>query len=1189
MHSLRKVLFALGAVATLLVWSSTSAGEIHPLLLSRLSSLREDERISVLVFMEAQADIRTLHRHHVRTAASREVRHREVIQLLQQTAAQGQKSLLDYLNERTAAGTVDGFTSYWITNCVVVRCTKDEVEKLAARSDVAELWENFRVRLIEPVPDVRGERWRLDEHLVTAGLRAIRADSVWYRLGITGAGRLLGSIDTGVQYGHPALMARWRGNFAPWSECWFNPVSAALMPVDFDSTGYSHGTHTMGTMCGLGSASGDTVGVAWGARWIASPGIIGDNFSQMANNITSSFQWMADPDGDPSTLDDVPDVVSNSWGVDGGFPGFFDCDNRWNAVIYNAEAAGVVVVFACGNSGPQSQTLGSPANIANSDYFNFAVGAVDATHSSWPYPIASFSSRGPSDCDSTAIKPEIVAPGYQVYSSSAHYGYAYLDGTSMACPHVAGTVALMREADPNLSVEMAKEILMRTARDEGDPGEDNAYGYGMLDAYAAVRAVQRGWSVLAGTVRNPNDEPLRAIIELANGRQIRADSTGEFLVYLPGDSTYALQISCWGYVTLDTALWLPARQSVTPQLVLQLHPQGMLSGQVLDEQFLPVNGAEVRVLNTPLPAQHTDANGEFAAFPLPYSQAYGPYVVRYEGQGFADTVDGIEVSAGDTTRLELRLVSPQHSPMGPDEYGYMAYDGQDSEDPAEYQWVEIERDSGGSGTRLNFTLNDQTLIVTLPFSFVYYGQTYSQLSVCCNGWIAMGVTTSTSYRNWPIPDVNGPAAMIAPFWDDFDPRLSGSISYYHDAQGGRFIVEFNCLAQVFPPNTYETFQVQLYNPVVHPTRTGDGNIVFQYKVISHPSGCTVGIENPAATTGLQYLYNDGYDAHAVPLSNCAAVRFTTGYAPGTGGAAGRVTLFPSLPMVDALVTVGARHIRTNGRGEFTLHGIPAGIYTVEAARSGYEMGRMENVPVYADSIMGGLEYVLFRLDPPFGLEAQLAGDTLVQLRWHSPFPLLASGTPGTGASDLSGAKPVEAAKQPVIKQIPGDHARVTLDEVTGFRIYRNGTILAEQVADTIYVDTLTVSGTYEYWVVTEYTGGESDTSNHVSVDFTSGVEPGGVLTVPADFALYQNYPNPFNSTTEIRFSLPRAVHVQLLVFNVLGQTGGIRLIDAVLPAGMHSVQWDGSEARGQAAASGLYICRLQAGSFVQSKKMILLR
>jgi hypothetical protein len=89
--------------------------------------------------------------------------------------------------------------------------------------------------------------------------------------------------------------------------------------------------------------------------------------------------------------------------------------------------------------------------------------------------------------------------------------------------------------------------------------------------------------------------------------------------------------------------------------------------------------------------------------------------------------------------------------------------------------------------------------------------------------------------------------------------------------------------------------------------------------------------------------------------------------------------------------------------------------------------------------------------------------------------------------------------------------------------------------------------------------------------------------LPTAFALQQNYPNPFNAITEIRFSLPQAVHVKLEVFNALGQKVAV-LVDRKLEAGYHSATWDGST-----ASSGVYFYRIKAGDFVESRKMILLK
>jgi hypothetical protein len=135
-----------------------------------------------------------------------------------------------------------------------------------------------------------------------------------------------------------------------------------------------------------------------------------------------------------------------------------------------------------GDAGP-----GRPADRASDDYNTCAVGAVDANTPGWP--VAFFSARGPSYCTPTgepAIKPDLAAPGVDVRSSYPGGEYIYASGTSMASPHVNGVVALMLEACPYLTVNEVKQILYDTAVDLGDPGEDNDYGWGMIDALAAV-------------------------------------------------------------------------------------------------------------------------------------------------------------------------------------------------------------------------------------------------------------------------------------------------------------------------------------------------------------------------------------------------------------------------------------------------------------------------------------------------------------------------------------------------------------------------------------------------------------------------------------------------------------------------------------------------------------------------------
>lgn len=94
--------------------------------------------------------------------------------------------------------------------------------------------------------------------------------------------------------------------------------------------------------------------------------------------------------------------------------------------------------------------------------------------------------------------------------------------------------------------------------------------------------------------------------------------------------------------------------------------------------------------------------------------------------------------------------------------------------------------------------------------------------------------------------------------------------------------------------------------------------------------------------------------------------------------------------------------------------------------------------------------------------------------------------------------------------------------------------------------------------------------------------------LPADFHLSQNHPNPFNPSTTIEYFLPRRSEVLLSIHNLLGQRIAV-LVDGIQSVGAHVAIWDGKDSEGKAVASGLYLYQLQAGSFTQSHKMVLLR
>lgn len=161
-------------------------------------------------------------------------------------------------------------------------------------------------------------------------------------------------------------------------------------------------------------------------------------------------------------------------------------------VVDNLKAAGIVVVVSAGNSGSGCGTVQTPAAMFEN---SFSVGAVRSNDT-----ITNFSSRGPVTVDgSNRMKPNIVAPGAQVRSAIRNGGYATWNGTSMAGPHVAGLVALMISAVPELAgqVETIETIIEQTAVPKeadqecggiaGTTIPNPVYGYGRVDALAAVQ------------------------------------------------------------------------------------------------------------------------------------------------------------------------------------------------------------------------------------------------------------------------------------------------------------------------------------------------------------------------------------------------------------------------------------------------------------------------------------------------------------------------------------------------------------------------------------------------------------------------------------------------------------------------------------------------------------------------------
>lgn len=452
-------------------------------VINKLTNADPNELIPILMEMEDVVDVEALKADFI----SREIpvnKRAELLMIeLKSKASTTQPAVVSFIENSGMAYT--DLEQFWIANFIALKASPELIASLAGMEAIGRIGLNTRkFSLIEPKKGTLGGAKSVGG--IEPGLVAIGAPEMW-AMGYTGQSRLALTFDTGAWPDHPAFENRYLVNRMPLDQAWFGYDSA--VPVDKSD---SHGTHVSGTILGLDTATADTIGVAFGAYLIATDPIV-QNLSNVKplTELLLGYQWALNPDGDISTSMDIPDVINNSWGLANASASteWPLCPVFWTPVMEAVAAAGIANVFSAGNEGPGDATIGIPQNTNTGLVNSFSVGAVSASNPGTGYfPIAEFSSRGPSLCGgegSLLIKPEVSAPGVNVRSSVGHGEYDVYSGTSMASPHVSGAVLLLKEAFPYLSGEAILLALYNSAADLGVPGEDNTYGMGMINVKAA--------------------------------------------------------------------------------------------------------------------------------------------------------------------------------------------------------------------------------------------------------------------------------------------------------------------------------------------------------------------------------------------------------------------------------------------------------------------------------------------------------------------------------------------------------------------------------------------------------------------------------------------------------------------------------------------------------------------------------
>jgi len=405
-----------------------------------------------------------------------------VVNALRDVASRTQTPLITLFKQRGVP-----YRSFWAVNMIQVTGNGALMRELAARADVKQIDANPHVKTALPVATAFDtEQVARIEWNVTK----VKAPKVW-KLGFKGEGMVVAGADTGVQWDHPALKGHyrgWNGTQANHDYNWHDATSDKS-PVPIDP--YGHGTFTVSQMDG-DDGHGNQIGVAPGAQWIACRNMDSSGTGS-PTTYTECFQFLMAPypiaggQGNPAL---APDSINNSWTC----PSSEGCSaNTLQQIVDNVRAAGIFPAMAAGNSGPSCSSISDPPAIYQS---SVSVGAVDSNNA-----IASFSSRGPVTADgSSRRKPDVSAPGVNIRGAVPPNAYqSGWSGTSMATPHVAGGVALIWQAKPNLigNIDATESLLQTTAHHlktlETCGGTakkipNNVYGYGLINLYKAVTA-----------------------------------------------------------------------------------------------------------------------------------------------------------------------------------------------------------------------------------------------------------------------------------------------------------------------------------------------------------------------------------------------------------------------------------------------------------------------------------------------------------------------------------------------------------------------------------------------------------------------------------------------------------------------------------------------------------------------------
>nr|WP_223256508.1 S8 family peptidase [Bacillus sp. NMCC4] len=679
------------------VSSKTTKAKISSRLMKQF---QQDDKVTFLIKMKEQTNTQKVAKEAVSrakkqklTAAKTQYTKRSaVVSELRATSEETQQALLTYLQKEQKKKQVKEIHSYYIVNGLAVTGTKEVMEKVASFPEVDQVLPNETRQIHRPV-DLKTSKKKKQMKAVDGvewNISQVHAPEAW-ALGYDGTGTVVASIDTGVEWDHPALKEKYRGfdpahpNDPSHEFNWYDATTGSEAPYD----DLEHGTHVTGTMVGSEPDGKNQIGVAPGAKWIAVKAFSEDGGSDA--DLLDAGEWILAPkdeDGNPHP-EKAPDVVNNSWGGGPGLDDWYkDVVNAWRAAdIFPEFSAGNTDLFNPGGEG----SIANPANYQEA----FATGATDQDNK-----LGSFSLQGPSPYG--VMKPDIAAPGVNIRSSIPGKGYEDgWNGTSMAGPHVSAVVALLRQVQSDLSVEEIEQILIDTAKpltDQQFPeSPNNGYGAGLVDAKEAITALTDGIGTIEGQVTNedvnlgdmkitdqalpqkekavhPHKKPAKTK-ELKKEKNLDAPSfkalpmKAEISVLESGKSTYTdeatgryqlthsageftVKAEAYGFESRKQTVNISSNETAEANFALQPLKKRTISGTIVNEETgEKVKDATVYLVeDAKIKPVKTDEAGEFSLEAL--SGVYTVKVFAKGFKGYSFTADVTEKPVEKAIQLE---------------------------------------------------------------------------------------------------------------------------------------------------------------------------------------------------------------------------------------------------------------------------------------------------------------------------------------------------------------------------------------------------------------------------------------------------------------------------------------------------------------------------------------------------------